>query len=284
MRKILIPTDFSDNATNAIKYGLELFKYDICVFYFLHTYQDELYEDQTLTTRESLEQVKKEVSARSQNQLQELLKIVKSIAPNPRYSYRIIASNELLVDEIDRIVEAEDIDIIIMGTKGKSNDKRLTFGSHTLQVLRYVSCPVLVIPEGFNYNPPKQVLFPTDYLIPYKRRELKLLCEMVSPYRSKIDVLYISNSDKLSLRQEDNKLFIKDTLCKNSISFFIIHSNNITEAINTYIKENEVDMLVMVNTRHSHLENILFQSKIDEITLDTQIPLLAMQNIKREIY
>jgi len=171
-----------------------------------------------------------------------------------------------------------------MGTQGITNNKKLTFGNNTLQVLKYVSCPVLAIPEKHTYNQPKHILFPTNYLIPYKRRELKLLCEMACPYRATIDVMYVSNSNKLSLRQEDNKLFIQDTLCKNEVNFLIVNNSNITEAINTYVEQNNIDMLVMVNTRHSHLENILFQSKMDEISLNSKIPLLAFQNIEREIH
>ena len=47
------------------------------------------------------------------------------------------------------------------------------------------------------------------------------------------------------------------------------------------LKEKPMDMLVMVNTRHSFLENILFQTTIDNITLNTEIPFLALQNMRR---
>jgi len=284
MRNILIPTDFSENATNAINYGLNLFKYDTCVFYFLNVYQDELYLEENQINRDNYKKVEKRVSDKSLKQLQDLITDLKTEYPNPKFSYRIVSANSLLVDEIDRIVEEADIDIIVMGTQGRTNNKKLTFGSNTLQVLKYVSCPVLAIPEKHTYNQPKHILFPTNYLIPYKRRELKLLCEMACPYRATIDVMYVSNSNKLSLRQEDNKLFIQDTLCKNEVNFLIVNNSNITEAINTYVEQNNIDMVVMVNTRHSHLENILFQSKMDEISLNSKIPLLAFQNIEREIH
>ena len=104
---------------------------------------------------------------------------------------------------------------------------------------------------------------------------------MAFPFRSQIDVLYVSNTKNLSLRQEGNKEFVKDELCKNNIEFKTVEDKNVVKAINKYIKENHVDMLVMVNTRHSFLENILFQSKIDKVSLFTDIPFLALQNIRR---
>jgi len=281
MRKILIPTDFSDNAMNAIQYALELFKYERSDFFIMHAYQDEIYADNTLLSQETLDKVTQIISDKSQKHLDSILKKIKEISPNPRHSYNIISSNSLLIDEADKIVDDENIDIIVMGTRGETNDRKLTFGSHTLQVLKYVQCPVLAIPENYKYTQPKHILFPTDYMIPYKRRELKLLCEMASPYRAVIDMLYISKSDKLSLRQEDNRDFIEEGLCKNTLNFKTINGKNITNTIYTYLKENKIDMLVMVNTRHSFLESILFQSTIDKMSLHIDIPFLVLQNIRR---
>jgi nucleotide-binding universal stress UspA family protein len=281
MRKILIPTDFSKIAMNAVLYGIELFKYDICEFFILHCYQDEIYDNEELLTRENFESTKALVSKRSLEQLQKTLKQITKISPNPRHTYNILSSDNMLLDETDKIVDKENIDIIVMGTRGETNNKKITFGSHTLQVLKYVQCPVLAVPENYKYTQPKHVLFPTDYMIPYKRRELKLLCEMLCPYRAEIDMLYISQTKKLSMRQEDNRDFLKETLCKNTINFLVVKSKDITNTIYKTIEEKPIDMLIMVNTRHSFLEVILFKSTIDEFTLHLDIPFLALQNMRR---
>ena len=282
MRKILIPTDFSENAMNALCYGIDLFKYEISEFYLMHAYQDEIYADEKSLTRETLDKAKDTVGKKSAKQLQVVLNNANEYSPNPRHTYKVVSSNSLLLDEADRIVDEENIDIIVMGTRGKTNDRNLTFGSHTLQIIKYVQCPVLAVPEGYKYTQPKHILFPTNYLIPYKRRELKLLCELAAPYRAVIEMLYISKTKKLSMRQEDNQNFIKETLCKNAVNFKVINSKHIVDTIHKYIEEHCIDMLVMVNTRHSFLENIIFRSSIDELTLNMDIPFLALQNMRRD--
>ncbi|MEW4922643.1 universal stress protein [Algibacter sp. 2305UL17-15] len=281
MRKILIPTDFSENAMNAINYAIDLFKYKVSEFYFMHAYQDDIYANEALLAKKTLDDVTAIISKKSEEQLKRTEKIANSIYNNPKHSFHIISSNSLLIDEADKIVDQKNIDIIVMGTRGKTNNSRLTFGSHTLQVLKYVQCPVLAIPENYKYTQPKHILFPTDYMIPYKRRELKLLHEIAVPYRAIIDMLYISKSNKLSSRQEDNRAFIESELGKNKINFKIENSKHIINTIYKYIKENSTDILVMVNTRHSFLENILFRSTIDELSLNLDIPFLALQNMRR---
>jgi len=282
MRKILIPTDFSNNAMNAINYACELFKYEITEIFLMHAYQDDIYTDKALLTRETLDEVTRILEHRSLEQLDTILKKIQEVTPNPKHSFKLIAANAQIIDEADKIVDDENIDIIIMGTRGATDDRKLTFGSNTLQVLKYVQCPVLAIPVNFKYTQPKHILFTTNYMIPYKRRELKLLCEIACPFRAEIDLLHVSTSSKLSLRQEDNREFIKDELGKkNKVEFKTLKDKNVVIAINQYINEQDIDMLVMVNTRHSFLENILFKSTIDKVSLSLDIPFLAMQNIRR---
>ena len=43
MKKILLPTDFSENALNAIDYALQLFKDETCAFFILNTYTPMIY-------------------------------------------------------------------------------------------------------------------------------------------------------------------------------------------------------------------------------------------------
>ena len=125
------------------------------------------------------------------------------------------------------------------------------------------------------------MLFPSNYLVPYKRRELKLLCELAWSYRAHVHMLYIDPIQKLSFRQEDNVRFLKENLQKIQISCETTEEKDKTIAITKYVVHNDIDMLVMVNTRHSHFENMIHQSTIDKIGLHLKVPLLVLQNLAR---
>lgn len=282
MRKIIIPTDFSDNALNAIKYALELFKYDKSEVYFLHAFEDEIYKDAEEQRSDDLSDVSEHIRKRTTQSLDNLIKEVYEIWPNPRHSYHPVASQHSIVDAIDILTDTINADIIVMGTKGKTDSKSAILGSNTLKVMRYVAAPVLAIPDGFEYIQPKQIVFATNYLIPYKRRELKLLCDLAVPYRANIDMIYVAKTPTLSLRQEVNRQFMEDALCKNTIHFKHVASTNVYRGINDYCDKTEADMLVMVNSRDTYLEEILFNSTVDAVALQSKIPLLTLQNIRRD--
>jgi nucleotide-binding universal stress UspA family protein len=283
MKRILIPTDFSENAMNAVRYALECFKNDKVEFYLLHAYQDEVYNNHDLLEEEPFEEVLEIAKNRSQLKLDVLLNEVKTIAPNPKFKFHLVSAYNALLDEVDKLVIGKNIDLIVMGTKGESANKSYAFGSNTLQVLKYVSCPVLVIPEYYGYKQPKHVLFSTNFLIPYKKREMELVADMLSPFKSVVDVLYISKVAKLSKRQKDNQEFIKDELDQLDLNFKTIQSKKVSKAVKEYVKDHKIDLLIMVNTSQSFLEDMLFRSKVDDICLHTDIPFLALQNIRRTV-
>ncbi len=281
MYKLLIPTDFSQNAWNAIRYGMELFKYETCEIFIMHAYADEVFQLDPFMEPHQLKEVQKRILRQVNSELASIEKQLKSLSPNPRHKILSIAEFGSLIDEANDLVELENIDLIIMGTRGKAGDKKLTFGSNTLQVMKYVKCPVLAVPESYNEINPVHILFPSDLMIPYKKRELKLVLKLAKRYEAKIDLLYVSGSNKLSLRQQKNKSFIDSILSGVNVDFEHVPGSDIAEAINKFIEKEDIDLLIMVNSRHSYLESVLYDSKIEKIGLEVQIPFLVLQNLPR---
>ena len=191
MTTVLIPTDFSVNAMHAIKYALELYKCERTNFYFLHAYADEVYGPFKNNGGNSIEQQKNITRTYVHETLKKLVTDLTNTYHNPKHHFEFISSFEALVDAINNAVNEINVDITIMGTQGKTANKKITFGSNTVQVFKYVSCPVLAIPENYEYQKPKRILFPTVYMLPYKRRELKLLNTLAAEFKSKVHCLYI---------------------------------------------------------------------------------------------
>lgn len=281
MRKVLAPTDFSEDAMNAIRYSLELFKYERSEFIIMHAYADEVYANSEKMSRVQFEDFKNSIKDQSDIALNEVLNKIRQISPNPRHKYIMKSSFGSLVDEANDIVDKESIDIVVMGTKGKTGNKKLTYGSNTLQVIKYVKCPVLAIPSEYREYDPENILFATDYLLPFQRREIKLLSSIAKNFVAKIKFLYVSKSKKLSFKQEDNKSFLECYLIDTKTSYHTKQGKDIFKVINEAIEEFNIDILVMINTRHSYLENVLHTSTIQKIGLDIKIPFLVFQNLPR---
>jgi nucleotide-binding universal stress UspA family protein len=281
MRKVLIPTDFSNNSLNAIRYALELFKYERSEFFIFHAYADDVYESDSFSDRKAFDETKERVKLKAQTEIKKIENKIAEWSPNPKHHYNTLSLFGTLIDEANELVDSENIDVLVMGTKGETDDRNITFGSNTLQVMKYVKCPVLAIPVGCQPYPPNHILFPTDFLLPFKKRELKLVSTIARSFVVDIHFLHLMNFETLSFRQEDNKAFLECCMKENQILFHKIKGSSLTSAIDAFIEAHQIDLLVMVNSRHSFLEDYLYQSTIDKIGLHIKIPFLVLQNLSR---
>lgn len=281
MKKILVPTDFSENAFNALWYAAELFAYEPSSFFVVHSYADAVYREEALHPENEMDALKAEMAEKAEKSLLAFEKRFKETKNNPHHNYTFIAVFADLVDAINDLADQEDMDLVIMGTRGKTNKRGRTFGSNTLHVLKYVHCPVLAVPEGYQYNQPKEVLFPSNYLVPYNKRELSLLDHMVGAANAKVHLLYIDPIRNFSLRQKDNKRLLEKTLGQTKLQFETTEEKDKTMAISKYIAHKNIDLLTIVNSRHSYIEDMLYQSTIEQLGLHVKIPFLVLQNVAR---
>lgn len=282
MRKIVIPSDLSSNAFNALRYAVELFKAEECEFYLLHAFAEEVYNDEDALTRETIAEVKASLKEKYERRLQEKVEKIQKHSQNSSHRFHAVASFGYLIDEINELVNKVKADLVVMGTRGKTNNALLTFGSNTLQVIKYVQSPVLSIPENYKFQELNNILFPTNFMLPYQTSELKLVAEIGRSFNADVHMLYISKFDLLSLRQKENLRRIQENFDDDKFRYYRVDGEDRAEVITQQVENLNIDLLVMVNSRYTYLENILYESTIDKISLYPKIPFMILQNFHRD--
>lgn len=281
MRKIVVPTDFSENAFDALKYAAELFKYERSEFFLLHAYADEVFNYADEITRDFIEEQKEKVRKKADEKLEKLKSRILKISPNPKHNFVTISAFGLLIDEVNDLAEKENADLIVTSTRGVTNDRRLTFGSNTLQIIKYVQCPVLSIPVNYKFQELKRILFPSNFMLPYQRRELKLVGNLARALCAEIHLLYVSKFPQETMRQRDYKQMVLDQFYNVKVEQHYEEMDDKAEAIIKLIPQLNIDLLILVNSRHSYIENLLYTSTIDKFGFDPKIPFLVLQNFYR---
>lgn len=282
MRKIVIPSDFSPNAFNALKYAVELFKDEACEFYLLHAFAEEVYNDEDAITIETIQEVKENLKEKYEKRLQDKLENILKHSQNPLHKFKTVASFGYLIDEINELVNKVKADLVVMGTRGKTNNEDITFGSNTLQVIKYIQSPVLSIPENYKFRELHNILFPTNFMLPYQVSELKIVAEIGRSFNADLHMLYISKFHLDSLRQKENLNLIKENFDEDKFHFHQVEGEDRAQVINEQAEQLNIDLLVMVNSRYTYLESILFESTIDKISLYPRIPFMILQNFHKD--
>ena len=277
MFHILVPTDFSKNAWNALKYGLRLFENLNCTFYLLHVNPIPTYSGAGTSVKGFSKMAKESVLRESKESLDLLLLRIEKISANAKHSFVTIALYDFFVDSIKREVETKKMDLIIMGTKGSSGLKEVTVGSNTGDVITKVKCPLLAVPENAEFKKPKEICFPTDYYLRYDLKVLNTLIEMSRMHKSVLRVLHISKKgEELSEEQLKNKEFLNDYLQDVEHSFHSLTGTDLETAVQCFIESRDIDMIAMVAKNLNFFQRILFRPKVEQISYHTDIPFLVL--------
>ena len=277
MFHILVPTDFSKNAWNALKYGLDLYKSINCTFYILHVNPIPTYSGAGSSVKGSSKMAQESVIRDSKESLDELLLRIESIPNSAKHSFVTIALYDFFVDSIKREVETKKMDLIIMGTKGSSGLKKVTMGSNTGDVITKVKCPLLAVPENAVFKKPEEITFPTDYYLRYDLKVLNTLIEMTRMHKSVLRVLHISKKgEELGEEQLKNKEFLNDYLQDVEHSFHSLTGADLETAVQCFTESRDIDMIAMVAKNLNFFQRILFRPKVEQISYHTDIPFLVL--------
>jgi nucleotide-binding universal stress UspA family protein len=281
MKRILLPTDFSENAYNAAKYAVQLFSSEECTFYLLNTYTPVLYDNEYLVYNSNHPTLTESYQDKSKKGLDRVLRRIERNFKNENHHFEKISSFNLLNDEMKEVVAEKEIDLIVMGTKGATGAEEILFGTHTVHAIKKARCPLLAIPSHYKYKAPKEVLFPTDYEgeIPGL---LGIMKDLASVHSSTIHILHVYFGVDLSSSQASRKKALSTAFKDIAHHFYSITGKSVTHAIYDFQEENEIDMLCMVNNKHSFFENLLFTPVVNEIGFNVKVPFLVIPSKKRK--
>ena len=141
IKKILFPLDLTENSSKILPYVLSISEKYNSIIYLLHVVQDlnkwgKLYvphPSMDVFQNEAIEGAKKAMDTVCENQLQSC----------PNFQKRVVSGDT--VDEILKVIESEEIDLLIMGTHGRKGLDHTIFGSVAENVVKKSPVPVLVI-------------------------------------------------------------------------------------------------------------------------------------------
>ncbi|MDG1730384.1 MAG: universal stress protein [Algibacter sp.] len=276
MKNILLPTDFSENSWNAIVYALKLFKNETCKIYLLNTYTPVIYHVEYVLIDPAQYGLGDAVRETSLKNLDHLETRIKKEFNNPKHTIESIAAFNNLISEIVDIVEAKPIDFIVMGTKGATGLAEVLFGSNTVHAFKNVKCPIIAIPDGFGFEKPHEVLFPTDYEIDYQDHHINPILDIISLYNTRVNILHASYGYDLSEAQEKNKKILEHYFKKSAHLFHSVSNQTVEEGITNFQLKSRVNLLVMINNKHSFFENLFFKNTINQIGFHLNIPFLVI--------
>jgi nucleotide-binding universal stress UspA family protein len=258
MNTVVVPVDFSIPSMNAANYAASMLTgaYGANLILY-HMYEKD--DDEELAN-EQLGYLKKDI-------LKHGIVKVETIS----------VKGDDVVEEIERVVNHRHADLVVMGITGKSGLEQVFFGSNTLKLIDKNVCPVLVIPPNATYTGVKNVALTSDF------KNVRMSTPSV-PIKAVLDVfhpsLHVVNVDSehyvsLTAEYQKERAIMQEMFSSYSPEFYFIGMNDFYEAIEQFINDKKIDILITIPRHHSIISK-LFKGHTHKLVYHSHVPILAV--------
>ncbi len=278
MKRILLPTDFSENAYNAIAYALQLFNNESCNFIIVHSFENQV---SNLTSRVDIgktEAVVDELYNTNESKCDAVKHAIIRDYPNNKHTYNTIATSLSLARAINRLVVKENIDFVVMGSKGATGAASVFLGSNTLRMIKKVKkAPLLIVPQGLDFTPIKKVAFTTGFKRAHVAEELQPLITIGEGQNANVEIVHIQEKEKMTERQYEHLHQLFDMLKSLKPELhWLDDTTGKYDAVTSYLNKENVDMLVMVYYNHNFFISLFREAVVKNIAEHSTVPFLIL--------
>jgi nucleotide-binding universal stress UspA family protein len=283
MKSMLILTDFSEAAFRAAEYACELADT-------LHIERIILYHAyQTITADEDLPAVTtinndQQIYLKSMEALGMLHDRIKPIVKDIS-TIDLVAEDTALMsldDLIDQRNKKEEIDLIVMGTSGKSGLERFLAGSTTSKILRTGKWPVLIVPEQTLPGRVIETIVLTSDLEHKGSVPSHQLYDFLDALPGNLQVVNVGRKagENYSQEKEEAIAELHELLEKYDPAFHYVAGDHIVEEILAFAEGRHASLIIAVRHKHGFLSRLFHESITKKLAYNFKIPLLSLAGLK----
>lgn len=276
MKRILVPVDFSPTSEKALRFAVDIASKSKGSIMLYHVYTPE--GSTFIGTVETRKQYNTQTEANLLKRLQRFKK--KVIQTTDEVSVAAVIGRSPIIDNILGFAEANQADMIVMGTQGASGLRKVIVGSVAAHIIEKSDIPVLLVPEKFEWKEPEQFVFATNYQRA-DRKALTLTVALAKIYNAAVTVVhlldpYLQFSDKQQADFGEYAFIMQRTFSDCNLKFKELKTTTIADTMEKLQDEIRHDVLVMVRRKKDFLERLFAESLTKNMAYIAKKPLLVV--------
>ena len=260
MQTLVVPTDFSPAADNAMLFAGNLatsMNAKICL---LHIYQIPVSMNDVPVMIIPVEELQ-DIADKALEKAKELLQ-----RHYPSLSIKTQSRLGDINDELNAACKESGPVAIVIGKHSSSGLERLLFGNTSLSIIRHSKTQVIVVPDTVKNYQLKNIGLAVDSsgsAIPEDK---------IKQFTSALNAaLHIVHVDQKKNSNEDFNTAVRDNR-----SVTIIKDDEFVHGIQSFVNEKQIDMIILLPHKHSLVEKIFFKTHTKELMEEISIPVMTI--------
>lgn len=275
MKNIIVPTDFSYPSKDAYLFAVAIAEKVKAAVEVVHIYSGSFNTRRPYTVKAGMGRYESlmddlaiftQIEDRERVIVQSKVSVTSKAIGGPTEKNLIKLSNE------------PDTFLMVMGMTGASISNERIFGSVSKVISQKANCPVLLIPKDTNFNGFKHILFASDY-DSVEAQFLRQAVAFSKPFKATFHFIHVQEENDWDLNIELEDRLFKYLFAEGDPTYAFnmatIDAKTVTEGLNQYIEENEIDLVIMVAHKRNLWERILHKSITKEMAITTKVPILV---------
>jgi nucleotide-binding universal stress UspA family protein len=274
MKKILVPTDFSAPAAQALQFAVSVAQASGGSVHLMHVVDLPILQDSFLTPTAYVDDsIVKNSVAKAQKAFDKAIEKFKGAKITTSVEY----GNPTMA--ILKVVEVLKADLVVMGTSGASGLKEIFVGSNTEKIVRGTKVPVISIPLGSKVTTIKNIVFPNS--LQEGNEELTMAVKALANFfKAKLHLVYV-NTPALFKRDHETIGRLRTYARRYMLKNFEIHVyNDISEQEGTmnFATEIGADMIAMGTHGRRGLAHMFTGSVAEDVVNHVKCPIWTLRS------
>jgi len=271
MSTVIVITNFSASSRNALDYT--------CAF--VHNPQTQvlllnIYSFPGLFSNDAIAlAAMSETIANDERKLQAEYDWAKAKYPHINLQTEMVSGTFM---EVLRQQEAEEgLSLVVMGADGHYNDL-LAWDVNIIDAFADLKTPVLVIPATVQYRPVQRIAFAVNYYRKNLQAPVAKIRRIMQYTQAQLYVInVVAPTEVIDEEAENSKRSLQESLADLSPEYYEPSFASIFSAIDRFTEEKQIDMLIVIPSRHGIWYNIFKQSHTKGLVYLNHIPVLSLR-------
>jgi nucleotide-binding universal stress UspA family protein len=276
IKKILVPTDFSETGLLALEHAsflARLIKADLILLHVLPLNEYHFEIPEPVMRIENHDEINKVVE-------QKLAEVANDTRTNYGILPRVMSARGKVANEVMQVAQEEKIDLIVMGTHGAHGFEELLIGSNAHKVVTLAPCPVITVQTHAKKLGFTNIVLPIDRSL-HSREKVAYAIDLANIYQSKIHILGLLDDDDAV---ENDKLQIvldqvQHALEKAEVIFSrqTVRGKLLAAEAMRYGASVDADLIMIMTDHESSLTGLFMGPLAKQIVNHSRIPVLSLK-------
>lgn len=268
--QILIITNFSLAAQNALDYACQLFDLNAYEFLLVHIYRLPLTYTIEGVALAGISETLGDIEEELNNELER----ARNRFPQIHVSGQYVLGG--LVESSRELVAVHQPQLVLFGTSGYYSEVWHS-DSELLLALKNIPVPVMIIPQHISYHGVQQIGFACDYQNICVPKQIDFIRRLLLQTKAHLNVVHVTRlQPEQDLMKQNNESLLREALHDIEPSYFSIVNPEVFKAVDQFVQEKHLDLLIVIPRRHDFWYNLFHKSNINQLAFLNRLPLLAI--------